>query len=209
MSNVKTALEAPRRRRRGPEEARREALVTARALLLSGGPSAVTLKAVAKEMGVTHVNLIHHFGSASGLQSALMAYMVRDLTDALGAAVSELRSDQGAPRQLVNQVFDAVDAGGAGHLAAWLALSDDMEKFEPVRAAMLEMVAAVQEKFVEGGGDPIAADELQTLIRRGMMFITLCAFGDAVIGGPLREMLGQERSVAREIVAQLLTDYLP
>ena len=49
------------RRRRSPDEARREALVTARALLIEGGPNAVTLKAVADEIGVTHVNLIHHF----------------------------------------------------------------------------------------------------------------------------------------------------
>jgi hypothetical protein len=47
-------LEKPRRRRRAPDEARREAVDAARALLLSGGPTAVTLSAVAAEIGVTH-----------------------------------------------------------------------------------------------------------------------------------------------------------
>ncbi|HBV12006.1 MAG TPA: TetR/AcrR family transcriptional regulator [Brevundimonas sp.] len=87
-------MEKPRRRRRSPEEARREALASARILLLSGGPNAVTLAAVAAEIGVTHANLIHHFGSAAGLQSALMGSMVADLSDALDAAAAAWTSGQ-------------------------------------------------------------------------------------------------------------------
>src|SRR5690606_34005364 len=123
-----------RRRRRSPDEARKEALVSARALLLSGGPDAVTLKAVADDLGVTHTNLIHHFGSAAGLQSALMGFMVGDLTRALDVAIARLRTDDGAPLELVNAVFDAFDEGGAGKLAAWIVLSDDLSQLEPVRA---------------------------------------------------------------------------
>ena len=92
----------PKRRRRTPDEARREALVAARRLLIEAGPTAITLKAVADEIGVTHANLIHHFGSAAGLQSALMGSMVRDLTDALGETVAQLRLEIGAPRTLTD-----------------------------------------------------------------------------------------------------------
>ena len=45
--------------------AREEAVEAARDLLLAGGASAVTLKAVGERMGVGHANLIHHFGSAA------------------------------------------------------------------------------------------------------------------------------------------------
>ena len=69
-----------RRRRRSPDEARAEALDCARRLLIAHGPDGVTLQSVAREIGVTHGNLIHHFGSAAHLQSALMGAMVRDLT---------------------------------------------------------------------------------------------------------------------------------
>ena len=47
------------------------ALEAARALLVEAGPQAVTLKAVAGRIGRTHANLLHHFGSAAGLQKAL------------------------------------------------------------------------------------------------------------------------------------------
>ena len=68
------------RRRLSPEASRSAALEAARRLLLRDGPQAVTLKAVAAEIGRTHANLLHHFGSAAGLQGEL----ARSIADALG-----------------------------------------------------------------------------------------------------------------------------
>ena len=59
------------RKRLSQEESRTVALEAARALLIELGPQAVTLKAVAARIGRTHANLLHHFGSAAGLQKAL------------------------------------------------------------------------------------------------------------------------------------------
>ncbi|HEX8470861.1 MAG TPA: TetR/AcrR family transcriptional regulator, partial [Brevundimonas sp.] len=85
-TNAGTLL--PVKRRRGAV-AREEALDAARDLLLSGGPAAVTLKAVGERMGVGHANLIHHFGSAAGLQGALMDRMVRDLAERIEAGLGQ------------------------------------------------------------------------------------------------------------------------
>jgi len=199
MSIEKTAT---RRRRRLPEEARREALTSARALLLSGGPDAVTLSAVAGEIGVTHANLIHHFGSAAGLQSALMASMVADLTQALDEAVARLRTDEGAPLELVNAVFDAFSTGGAGRLAAWIALSGDLSHLEPVRAAVQNLVDAISDKM--GVQDAQARQGMGAAV----LFIALSAFGEALIGPPLRDMLDQPDDAARRVVASLLPRFL-
>ncbi|MBI1683656.1 TetR/AcrR family transcriptional regulator [Caulobacter hibisci] len=199
MSIEKTA---PRRRRRLPEEARREALTSARALLLSGGPDAVTLSAVAGEIGVTHANLIHHFGSAAGLQSALMASMVADLTQALDVAVARLRTDEGAPLELVNAVFDAFSTGGAGRLAAWIALSGDLSHLEPVRAAVQNLVEAISDKM------GVQDDQARQGMGAAVLFIALSAFGEALIGPPLRDMLDQPDDAARRVVASLLPRFL-
>ena len=59
------------RKRLPPEESRRAAMEAARALLIESGPPSVTLKAVAARIGRTHANLLHHFGSAAGLQQEL------------------------------------------------------------------------------------------------------------------------------------------
>ena len=61
------------RKRLSPAESRDAALDAARALLVETGPQAVTLKAVSARIGRTHANVLHHFGSAEGLQKALIA----------------------------------------------------------------------------------------------------------------------------------------
>lgn len=197
-----SVADKPRRRRRSPEEARREALASARDLLLARGPNAVTLTSVAGEIGVTHANLIHHFGSADGLQSALMASMTADLSDALDAAIIRLRTDDGAPLEVVNAVFTAFSTGGAGRLAAWIAMSGDLSHLEPVRAAVQNLVAAIKEKIGASGGQ---ADDI---IGSAVLFIALSAFGDALIGDPLRDMLGQDDDAGRQVVARLLARLL-
>jgi len=196
------SIERVRRRRRTPEEARLEVLACARARLLAGGQDSVTLKAVADDLGMTHANLIHHFGSAEGLQSALMGSMVADLSNALDAAIARLRTDEGAPLELINAVFDAFAEGGAGKLAAWIVLKGDLTHLEPVRAAVNGLVEAIRDKL----GDPMTASPKQ--LSSAVLFIALSAFGEALIGPPLRDMLDQDEDASRQVVAGLLPYFL-
>jgi hypothetical protein len=130
-----------------------------------------------------------------------MGSMVRDLTDALGETVALLRSEAGAPRAVTDSVFDAFEKGGAGRLAAWIVLSGDLKHLEPVRAAVQDLVNAIHERMAEG-------EATRHRITGAVLFIALCAFGDAVIGGPLRDMLGRDEDSARRIVARLLPTFL-
>ncbi len=200
--SISTGVE-PRgqRRRRSPQEAKVEALVSARRLLLEHGPDGVTLKAVADDIGMSHGNLIHHFGSAAGLQSALMGAMVRDLTAALDKAVERVRADDSGPRELVDIVFDAFGKGGAGRLAAWISMSHDLRQLDAVREAVGELTQAINDKVTASGGEP------PRHIPSALLFITLCAFGDAVIGQALCDMLGRDREAVRRIAAHLLPTF--
>lgn len=150
---------------------------------------------------MTHSNLLHHFGTAGELQSELMSAMVRDLAAALMGAVAHLRSDQAAPRALIDLVFDAFDKGGAGRLAAWIALSGNLQYLEPVRAAVAELVSAVEDKFAYEKGDPHLG------VTSAVLFIALMALGDSVIGEPLKEMLERERAASRKVAAFLLPKF--
>ncbi|HVU20102.1 MAG TPA: helix-turn-helix domain-containing protein [Rhizomicrobium sp.] len=189
------------RRRRSADEARGEALAVARKLLIERGPHAVTLKAVADELGVSHTNILHHFGTAGELQSELMSTMVHDLASALMGAVAHLRSDTGAPRMLVDIVFDAFEKGGAGRLAAWIVLSDNLTYLEPVRDAVEELVRALEEKFAQEKGDPHLG------VTSAVLFIALMAFGDSLIGQPLKQMVDREPSAARKVAGFLLPKF--
>lgn len=191
------SLPRTKRRKRSATEARDEALAAARVLLLEQGPAAVTLANVGRAIAMSHTNVIHHFGSAAGLHTALMEAMIRDLADALGEAVGALHVDAEAPTRLVDRVFDAFGAGGAGQLAAWLVLAREIEHFDSLDHAVTDLVAAVRARV------PDSPDSEQR-IRGIVLLIAVCAFGDALIGPHLRRMLGQGAGATRELVAQLL-----
>lgn len=181
----------PIRRRRTSQDARAEALAAARRLLLESGPGALTLKAVATEVGVTHANLLHHFGSAGGLQADLMTMMIRDLTDTLRGAVAKFRAGEASLDELVGLVFDAFGAGGAGHLAAWMVLNRETDRLQPIAEA------------VQDFADAIALPDRSIPVEKSILFVTLMAFANGVIGKHLAPMLGQTPDAARQIAVQL------
>ena len=106
------------RKRLSHEESRLAALAAARSLLIETGPQSVTLKAVAARIGRTHANLLHHFGSAAGLQKALAGHLAGTVCDTIIDAVRASRAGLGSPREVVDLAFDAFDKEGAGALAS-------------------------------------------------------------------------------------------
>jgi TetR/AcrR family transcriptional regulator, repressor for neighboring sulfatase len=188
-----------RRVRRTPEEARTLALASARRLLLADGPNAITLQSVAADLGMSHTNLIHHFGSAAGLQSELMRQMVSELTVAIESAVMRLRAGKGDLRNFVDIVFDAFDRGGAGRLAAWIVLSGEAQRLAPVGAVVRDYIDSV-----ERSADPAGAQNVHERVTSATLFVTMAAFGDAIIGNQLRRLVGCERDTVRRIIARLL-----
>ena len=80
------------RKRLTQEESRTVALEAARALLIELGPQAVTLKAVASRIGRTHANLLHHFGSAAGLQKALAEHLAVEEAEGAGRLAEGIAS---------------------------------------------------------------------------------------------------------------------
>lgn len=196
----KEAMPRVKRRKRLGPEVREEGLAAARRLLLEGGPGAVTLANIGDDIGMSHANVLHHFGSAASLQSALMGSMINDLTVALGHVVELLKADAAAPRAVTDRVFDAFDKGGAGPLAAWIILSGDVAHLEPVREAVCSLVEAIVGQSTDEGA--------QNRVRAAVLMIAVSAFGDAVIGPYLRDMLDQKDDAMRDLMARILPLFL-
>lgn len=181
-------------------EARTLALASARRLLLADGPDAITLQAVASDLGMSHTNLIHHFGSAAGLQSELMKQMMSELTTAIESAVMRLRAGKGEMRDFVDIVFDAFDRGGAGRLAAWLILSGEADRLAPVGDVVRDYIDSVE----RGAGDKADMQHVHASVTSATLFVTMAALGDAIIGNHMRRMIGRERDAVRKIISSLL-----
>ena len=182
------------RRRLSPEASRDNALEAARALLLESGPQAVTLKAVATRIGRTHANLLHHFGSAAGLQKALIASMAETIVGTIAAAVVRARTTDHDPREVVDLTFDAFGKEGAGALASWMILSGNQDALDPILEAIHRLVDQLAEEY----DDPKASLHEETLS------LVLSALGDALLGGPMAKALGLPRGTARELAARQL-----
>lgn len=185
------------RKRLSPEESRETALEAARTLLLESGPQAVTLKAVAAAMGRTHANLLHHFGSAAGLQKALAARLAACVTAKIGAAVLRSREQDEDPREVVELAFDAFDREGAGALASWMLLNGNEDALDPILEAIHRLLDEI------GPTDALGPEAL----RERTLQITLMALGDALLGGPMARALGLPRDRAREIAVRQLRDW--
>jgi AcrR family transcriptional regulator len=181
------------KKRLSPEHSRAAALNAARELLIEAGPQAVTLKAVAGRIGRTHANLLHHFGSAAGLQKALIESLAKSVTAEIGAAVLRSRAGDHDPREVVDMTFDAFDKGGAGALASWMLLSGNEDALDPI----LEAIHRLVDELGEGHDGSMPLHE-QTLS------LVLTALGDALLGGPMASALGLPREKAREIAAAQL-----
>ena len=172
------------RKRLSPEASRTAALEAARRLLLEAGPQAVTLKAVSARVGRTHANLLHHFGSASGLQKALARYMAETICATIVEAALAHRAGIGSPREVVDLTFDAFDREGAGALASWMLLTGNEDALGPIVEAIHDVVDRLDDS---GTG----------ALREVTLTLVLLALGDALMGDPLAQSLGLDRNAAR------------
>ena len=181
------------RERLAPEESRAAALEAARSLLIEAGPQAVTLKAVGARIGKTHANLLHHFGSAAGLQSELARHIGERVTAGIAEAVERSRQGEADPIEIVDRTFDAFDREGAGALAAWMILSGNRDALDPV----LEAIHTLVDRLGQGHED--------RPVHETTLWLVLAAVGDSLMGSAMAEALGLPRGKARELArAQLI-----
>jgi len=182
------------KKRLSPEESRAAAIDAARQILIENGPQAVTLKAVAARVDRTHANLLHHFGSAAGLQQALIDNMAEFVSTTIRETVLRQRASDQNPREVVDLAFDAFDTGGGGALASWMILSGNENALDPILKAIHDLVEELRQDH-SAEEQPLEDETMQ---------LVLLALGDALFGAPLARALGLPRHRARDIAYESL-----
>jgi len=180
------------RERLTQQESRSAALEAARRLLIDQGPQAVTLKAVAAEIGKTHANLLHHFGSAAGLQKELARTLAEQVTGEIAEAVERARHGESDAREIVDRTFDAFGRGGAGALAAWMILSGNRDTLNPILDSIRTLV------------DQLARGHEEHRVAESTLWLVLAALGDSLLGTAFAEALALPRDTARDLAARAL-----
>lgn len=179
------------RRRRSRAEARLEILDAAERLLLEEGPSAVTLKRVAAEVGISHPGVLHHFRSADLLHRALherASLRIREgLLSVLGSTQAEDR------QQAMLEAMAALADPRKGRLLAWLVASG-VDPFPEADEQGLGQVAAA---LLRPGGD------LQQ-VQDKILLVVLAMVGESLVGPEVRRRLGAAPDDAAGFRARLL-----
>lgn len=181
------------RRRRTAEEARHEILAAAQRRLAEGGPEAIRLQDIARDLGISHPTILHHFESREGLMQAL----ARSAMGALNADVMRAISDperSTTPEAVLDRVFETLGESGHARLLAWAALTERAPR--PARSdhpqqEILRMLAdAVHKRLVEeareAGGRAPAREEADFTVR----LVAAAMLGDALMSGVLSRMGG-------------------
>lgn len=180
------------RERLSQHESRSVALKAARRILIEQGPQAVTLKAVAARIGRTHANLLHHFGSAAGLQSELARSIADSVTGSIGEAVERARRGESDAREIVDRTFDAFGREGAGALAAWMILSGNRDALDPILQSIRSLV------------DQLSVEHEEHKVPESTLSLVLAALGDALLGEAISRALELDRETARSMAADRL-----
>ncbi len=126
-------------------------LDAALAILEADGIAGLTLRAVARRAGVSHMAPAHHFGDLTGLLSELAALGFRRFGAALGAAVA---TPGGGPADAA----DRLDAMGEAYVAfacaspALFQLMFRSERLDPARPALAAALQQASDLLTQAAG---------------------------------------------------------
>ena len=175
----------PRRARRTPEAARRLVLDAAAARLEEHGLKGLNVVDIARDAGMTHATVLHHFGSAEKMQRALVEDMTGTLLRDMVIAIGGDRELDGG--ELCVQLFEALSAKGHGKLIAWASVTDQRiasESGDGERGALFSQLVGTLSKRLK-------VDEATA---RHMVFLTATsALGAALMGDALAPLIGLSR----------------
>lgn len=190
--SIEATAPRPTRVRRSPEAARENILAAAEAILVEQGPQALKLADVAKTAGVVHANVIHHFGSISGVETALMERMIRQLADKV---ITGFNTGGATPGFGAQALFEAFEAKGAARLAAWLELTGESRRLTVVRNVVDEII---QTRLAQDLG--LEREKVVDFI----LLNIILAVGTGLFGPTLSDLLGRPPERARELALEMV-----
>lgn len=171
--------------RRPAEESRRRILEAAEQLLIDGGPDAVRVQVVARQLGVTDAAIHHHFGSRQGLLEALVRHGARELRAELEAELSRWQAGQVDFDGFARQVLDTMEGRGYARLFMWLALSGWRERGSGMFSPFVDQLHA------ERCREDAAADPEESRFLASLLLMALV--GESLFGDTVRRSVGLDR----------------
>jgi|SRR5262245_10279933 len=175
------------RRRRKADDARRAILAAAEKRLIRGGPDAIRVQVIARDLGITDPAIHYHFGSRDALVEALMRHAGRRLKERIAGSIRRWPKDSFDMRALIDLIGETYGNRGYARLAAWMALSGWTARGSGMYREMAEAIHAVRgrQARVAGVRAPEFMDTLFTLA-----LLNLVLFAEPLVGSAMRRSVG-------------------
>jgi len=196
------AAKRPKRKprtRRSAEAARRLILDAAEKRLREGGPEAVRLQDIARDVGISHPAILHHFASRDGLTQALERRAMEHLEAELVEALSSQRAHGDTVLAMIERVFATLGDAGHGRMLAWRVL----QRAEPdptagegrLLRAIAELVHARRLERAEAQGQvPPSEQDTEFVVR----LAAAAMLGDGIFAPFLDAGFGRANDPARQ-----------
>jgi len=199
-----------KRVRRSAEEARKLILDAAERRLAKQGPEGIRLQDIARDCGISHPAILHHFESREGLVRALIARTSGQLRETLLGTleIADVEEERPDADQLITKVFEALSDRGTARLLSWMLLTGREIETQSSQTLISEIAAELHRRRLDGAkrrGEPSPGAE-DTMFMA--MLTTSAAFGDAIIGPYLAAAAGLDAEGMhrfRHWLAQLLS----
>lgn len=179
-----------RKKSQPTRDTRRAILDAARRRLAESGPEAIRLQEIARDVGISHPAILHHFGSREGLTQALAQDALDALEADLMAALAEPAADVSVATVL-ERVLETVGGSGHARLFAWRSLSLEAPLPEHSEQELLRgLIDGLDQRRTqlarERGSDPPDRREASFLVR----LVGAALLGEAILG-PIFDLRAQ------------------
>lgn len=183
----KPPAEPKKRIRRTAEEARRAILQAAVDRLREAGPASIRLADIARDVGVSHPAILHHFGSREELLSAVVQEALERLHLELFQVLTRAEASEASSVEILNAMAETLETAGHARIIAWLNLSGVADAVDKDRMRLVADVVHARrlESLPPGTKAPDFEDTLFTCI-----LATHAIMGEALIGASLRQSSG-------------------
>ena len=182
-----------KRRRLSASAAQRQILEAAEKRLIEGGPEAVRVQTLARELGVTDAAIYHHFESRQGLLDALLRHAGRGLKESISGVVEHFDAQHLRVAEIADLILDVYERRGYARLALWLRLSGWRERgsgmFQPLAEALHD--ARVKSADESGAPRPDFEDTLFAVV-----LLNSSLFAEAWMGRAMRRSAGLSADTA-------------
>jgi len=183
MIHVKKRKAPTRRRRLSAEDARETILAATEKKLLEVGPEGLRLQEIAKDVGVSHPTVLHHFGSREELVAAVVHRSMLALETELVACFTTNVDPAEIPGTL-DRIDEVMRHRGQARLLAWLALVQPGAA-DKKESRLGDLTAAIHAARNAMGSSAPLEDSVF-----GVLLASVSLFGVALIGPALLRMIG-------------------